>query len=559
MNYKNFLNNKAITIAIVVISSISIFLVWFLSEGTQKQIEMTIEEQFGDSKLQLATEISNALEEEINCTIDHLNLISQLPEVKYGGTKECSNKLREMNGLMYDKLGNISRLNKDGVFDCGLVDDIVGVDANEYPYIQKILSDPEHNPVMSRAIMFQYTDHEKYLVAIHIPVYDDNNNFKGTLGAAIYFDEIYDSYIKEIVKDGKDLIYLIDDNGDILYHPNPDFVGRNQNDQYMQTVLLKSPEWQDLVRDSQSGVPGTKKYVINDEQILSSYAPASVFPNRHWSVITSTPTTKIKGFLYPIISNLKLQVILVIFVLLLFTVGIVVYCRREILVLKKKHNFITMISHQLRTPVTAIKWELEIIGGNIEKVNKEYIANMYKKINNLNLIVDNLLFFLEKENKFKKIKKDKFDLVELIQKNISLLEDDIQSKNMIVNFNQDKKECLILANKKMIDRVTRYFIDNAVTYSKKDGGIIDITIFKRDKNIKVSVQDDGIGIPESEQSGVFKKFFRATNASLGKNEGSGISLYLAKSLIKAHKGAIGFESSENKGSIFWFEIPYDLK
>ncbi|MFC1645497.1 ATP-binding protein [Patescibacteria group bacterium] len=545
--------NKIITCIIVTTSVISMFLIWFLSEGAQGQIEETIENQFSDAETQLAMEISRSLQEEIDCVVDHLTIMSQVSEVRYGSTEECGRKLKEMHISVSDKLGNLGRLNSDGIFYCGVVDSIVGVDATKYSYIQKILNDADHDSVMSRAIMFQYKDHERYLTAVHVPVYDDDNKFIGTLGGAIYFDEIYETYLKDIAENKGGFIYLVDDNGDILYHPDSDFVGRNQNDQYMRDVFSESSGWQDLAVNSQSGLAGVKKYTYKGEQHLATYVPAHIFSDRHWSVVTSIPTSKIKGFVAPLVLSLEYQVILIVIVLTFFTAGIIFYCQRENRFLKKRHEFIDMISHQLRTPVTSIKWNLEVMEKDI-KVEK-HINQIYEKIINLGVMIENLLFFIEKEKKYKRLGSERIDLVEVIQKTLIQLKGKIESKNITVSFEQSQSKYLILIEKKIINKVIYYLLDNATVYSREDRGSINITIFETDENIRVSIQDNGIGIPQKEQMEVFNKFFRASNASLGKNEGSGVSLYLVKLLIEAQGGVVGFESIEDKGSIFWFEIP----
>jgi len=103
-------------------------------------------------------------------------------------------------------------------------------------------------------------------------------------------------------------------------------------------------------------------------------------------------------------------------------------------------------------------------------------------------------------------------------------------------------------------RAISWILDNAVTYGR-EGGKVSVSVSDIGGRWRIKIDDDGVGIPKKEQSRVFDKFFRASNASLGKNEGSGLSLFLSKMIIEAHGGVIGFSSEEDKGSSFWIDLP----
>ena len=102
------------------------------------------------------------------------------------------------------------------------------------------------------------------------------------------------------------------------------------------------------------------------------------------------------------------------------------------------------------------------------------------------------------------------------------------------------------------------FIDNAIYYSKPDAPIY-VSLTKENNHIVFTVKDSGIGVPESEKSQLFSRFFRASNARQHRPDGTGVGLFLAKKVVTLHGGQIIFESEENKGSTFGFRIPINSK
>jgi signal transduction histidine kinase len=117
-------------------------------------------------------------------------------------------------------------------------------------------------------------------------------------------------------------------------------------------------------------------------------------------------------------------------------------------------------------------------------------------------------------------------------------------------------EALAVINQ--ITIVIENLIDNAIRYAKPKGGIkgfIEITIAKKEKNIQFKIEDNGIGIPEEDQKFIFQKFFRSQNVRETQPYGSGLGLFITKSIITRLGGKIGFRSEEGKGTTFWFILP----
>ncbi len=227
--------------------------------------------------------------------------------------------------------------------------------------------------------------------------------------------------------------------------------------------------------------------------------------------------------------------------------------QKEKEVLKRQYDFVSLLSHQLRTPVSAVKLMLELASSDIK--DRELAEGINEKIKNINSIIGDLLFFLEGRDPDKIKKSETFSAVKLIEKELALMKNNLKKRNISVKFKKPDFKATARGNKAMISRVFRLLLENAAVYNKP-GGSIKITVSRTRKGfLKISLKDTGFGIPEKDQKNVFKKFFRASNASLGKNEGSGVNLFVVREAVESWGGKTGFKSEEGKGSTFFFTVP----
>ena len=284
------MNKKTFLVMVVIMTFVLIVITIFLCTAIIKNkiIDNLIEvESFHEERI--AKGISLSLENEFKEIDKKLKLISEVPEIREGGTEKCGSKLKEIYNEMDIKLGNMGRMNKEGIFYCGVVDDIVGVDGKKYDYLRTILDDPEHKPVLSPAIMFQYINYSRYLTAMHIPVYKDED-FVGTLGAAVYFDELYEKYLKEIAHEFKEEnIMLLDENGDILYYTNHAIISKNIFSEETTKELYFPEHISNALKDTKKGNSGRFSCDMDGEVKVSFYFPVEVFSGRTWTLIMTLP------------------------------------------------------------------------------------------------------------------------------------------------------------------------------------------------------------------------------------------------------------------------------
>lgn len=224
-----------------------------------------------------------------------------------------------------------------------------------------------------------------------------------------------------------------------------------------------------------------------------------------------------------------------------------------------KSEFVNVVSHQLRSPLTNIKWTFEVLSSEEIEVEpekkEEYFINVKENINRMVELVDDLLVVSRIEQGAFSIDKREFDIKELTEEIVSRYKIFAEASDIDLIFSSDENVKSIMADPSMIKLVIENLIDNAIRYTS-GGGLIKLSYKKKsDRELLFSVEDHGVGIPKGEQKYIFKKFFRAENALRSRTKGSGLGLYVCKSIVIKSGGKIWFESKENKGTTIYFTIP----
>ena len=221
-----------------------------------------------------------------------------------------------------------------------------------------------------------------------------------------------------------------------------------------------------------------------------------------------------------------------------------------------KSRFITLASHEFRTPLSAILSSVSLIEHYVaeeheEKRNK-HVERIKSSVRNLTGILDNFLSLEKLEQGKMETKSSSFELCEFIRDAIDEIDGMIKKKNQRVNFEYtDSIE--IHQDKKILRNVLLNLLSNAVKYSH-EGKVIYVEIEVKEPNVSISIRDEGIGIPLECQKDLFSKFFRAGNAS--NIQGTGLGLNIVKKYVELLDGSIWFSSKENEGSTFTIQFPH---
>lgn len=227
-----------------------------------------------------------------------------------------------------------------------------------------------------------------------------------------------------------------------------------------------------------------------------------------------------------------------------------------------KDEFMSMASHQLRTPLTSVKGYISMVlegdAGKVTPAQQKLLVEAYKSSERMvGLISDFLNVSRLQTGKFT-LDKTTFDLRDVVKQQVKELELIAGSHDMKLRLEAAQESVTVTADEAKLRQVIMNFIDNAIFYSYPKSTIV-INIEKTGDNVAFTVVDTGIGVPKNEQHRLFHKFFRAKNARKQRPDGTGVGLYLARRVISAHGGSIIFSSKEGKGSTFGFRLPLDTK
>lgn len=145
-------------------------------------------------------------------------------------------------------------------------------------------------------------------------------------------------------------------------------------------------------------------------------------------------------------------------------------------------------------------------------------------------------------------------IIKIAKTSIKELKPQIIQKNITIVEKYDKDEAIVKVDPRLIGIIFTNLFSNSVKYSKKNGKLI-ITIGNEDKSILITVEDNGIGIPNDQQKEIFTKLFRADNAKMTDPDGTGLGLYIVKEIISYAGGAVWFDSREGRGTKFYVKLP----
>lgn len=226
---------------------------------------------------------------------------------------------------------------------------------------------------------------------------------------------------------------------------------------------------------------------------------------------------------------------------------------------KAKTEFVSLASHQLRTPLSTVNWYSEMLltgdVGGVTPDQKRYLEEIYNGNRRMVDLVNTLLDVSRIELGTFVVESKPTDMVRLAQNVIAEQKQQIEEKNLNFSVSFENNIPLVKIDPKLFRMVIQNLLSNSIKYTPIGGAVSISLSLDNEKNLILRVTDTGYGIPKNQQDKIFTKLFRADNVIGKDTEGTGLGLYIAKSIVEQAGGKLWFESVENKGTMFYATLP----
>lgn len=229
---------------------------------------------------------------------------------------------------------------------------------------------------------------------------------------------------------------------------------------------------------------------------------------------------------------------------------------------RAKDEFISLASHQLRTPLSSISLASELLlrgaGGDIDPTQKEMLDEIHSSTKRMSALIGHMLNVSRVELGTLEFNPESIEITGHIETITNEMESQIAKKNLVLKKEFDNGLSKIKFDQNMLRIIVDNLLTNAIRYTES-GGMITVSLKKDDSCVVLGVCDTGCGIPKNEQSRIFQKSFRAKNAKQISSDGHGLGLYMVKEVVDKTGAKISFISRENKGTTFFVSFPFENK
>jgi PAS domain S-box-containing protein len=338
-----------------------------------------------------------------------------------------------------------------------------------------------------------------------------------------------------VVDEKENIIFINNKSEKLLGWKNEEVIGKV----FSEVVPVESEKGLPILTNQRP----IKKALINDTTIITTAGPTYYYIRKDKTKFPVAITVT------PIIQNGKV----------IGAVDIFRDITNEKQIDRAKTEFVSLASHQLRTPLTSIGWYTEMmLNGDVGAVTvsqKKYLEEIYQGNRRLIDLVNTLLDVSRIELGTFKFESKQTDVIAIARSVLDEEKLEIAGKLLTVTENFSMNVPAFPTDPKLIRMIFQNLLNNAIKYTPRGGNITFAISIDTGKNILIKISDSGYGIPENQQDKIFTKLFRADNAREVDPNGTGLGLYIIKSIVKNFGGKIWFESQAYKGTTFYVELP----
>jgi len=565
-------NNKWNLLLVIIICTLIISLITLYGIRLNEDIHEIAQEQFTHQQLLLSKQISTGIEEFLNQnTINIEILANHISDTPPGEV------IPDFINVYYHSRGIyvIEFINESGVITMGypLEDIPTGYDLYEHDqaYTFEKARDNQKTYVTKPFLLME----GGLGVTIWSPVYK-GDEFKGVTLAIIRLSDISNRFLQNY--DSTEEVYVVDEFGTILCGSSDRYqAGEN----FIDTVNGTNPLLFQILNKQMNGSEGTGYYFESNtfEKKLAAYSPIK-WRNRLWSIAVVSPQSDVDDLIYSVYVKQVGLIGLSGGFIVLFSLSIILLLTRwnkslELEVASKtseitksnellkrantklmeldklKSDFVSMVSHELKTPLTPMKISAEFLlqSDPDVSVRREMLELIVRNIDRQTRMVNDMLDISRIESGNMRFRKEMLDIGEIINSAFETMKKQSEEKKINITTDISPGLTKINADKDKLIQVFVNLLSNALKFTP-DGGNVEIKAFESGKYIEVDVKDDGIGIPPDKIDKIFDKFYQIDNTYARPYSGSGLGLAITKSIMEGHGGTIRVESTPGEGSVF---------
>lgn len=533
------------------------------NQVAKNNLQAKLVDAFAGEETTIGKEVAASVSARFTGIENALTTASLDPDIENANPAVCNPTLKRYYTSVNLGVGNVGRVNTQGIFYCTINPKLLGKPASSLgSYVQTLFNDPAHTPVVSPLITVPGV--AGYATALHVPVYNTEHQFIGSIGGAIYVNQLSQQLFSKVRFAQTGFVSVQDEDGSIIYAKTAKNIGKN----YFSPVIQNQPgvniaPLNRAILAARQGKTQTVSYTgRGGVKKIAAVQPVQVVPGHRWIIIVTVPQEEIANTYFSVGLNYAFSSVLVI-------AGIALLAVLSILLLtsygsfrlqQTKDEFISLVSHQLRTPLTSIRLFSEMLAdpavGELNAKQKEYIGNVHESTLRMIRLVADILNISRIELHRMKVEVVKSDLTELVKAQIEEIRPLADEKHITLRATLPLHPIRIPINPSLYAQVVHNLLTNAVRYSPENTGEVTVVLALDKKDCELVVSDNGIGIPTEARKHIFGRFYRAENAIHAIGDGTGLGLYLVKMILQSTGGRIWFEDAEpGPGTVFHATIP----
>ena len=572
MTLKFVFSNKWNWLLILIVSVLLIGVIAYLGIKSNNEIHDIVQDQYTQQQLLSSKQMSAGMEEFLNQKTINIEILAEYisdtqPDTNLDDFKDVYIKSRGIYAIQY--------INESGVVSMGYPQEETPVGYDLYENDQEWAFEKVKSEKISYVARPSMLFEGGLGVTVWSPVYE-GDEFKGTILAIIKLSEITDRFLDN--EDSTREIYIVDNRGTILY---------DSSDQYevgkicLEGLNETNPQLLQILYKQLNGTEGIGYYfeANTSNKKLIAYSPIR-WRSRLWSIAVTSPVSDVDALIYSVYVKQGQFIGVSAGFILLVSLSIILLLTRwnkslelevnnktrelknsnelllkankKLLELDKlKSDFVSMVSHELKTPLTAIRSASDflLLNSPDQNANKEMLELITKNVGRQTRIVDDLLDISRIENGRVTYRKEVVDLYNIINSAANTIKNQAEEKGLELTIDVGQNLTKIKADRDKLIQVFVNLLGNALKFTPQ-GGKVEVIAREFEKSIEIHVKDNGIGIPPNRIDKIFDKFYQIDSTSTRSYSGSGLGLAIVKGIIEGHGGTIRVESTLGNGSTF---------